>query len=191
MALLIRYAWINFEQASITHSGRWLQTCILLSLLCCLPSAWADSTEEYRIKAAFLYNFASFTEWPASLGNTLNLCIYGPDPFGEDLDKLIGRSVAGRNLSVRRTNSVEALSGCQIVFISRPAIANLPHVLDSLNGKPVLTVADSTGAARQGVTLNMGTAQNRVQFEANLAAARNNGLVLSAKLLRLATEVHQ
>ena len=159
----------------------------LLSLLCCLAPARADNQAEYRIKAAFLYNFVSFTEWPATLGTTLHLCVYGPDPFGEDLDKLQGRTVAGRSLAVQRSNSVDALGNCQVVFITRPLIGNLARVLDSLSGKPVLTVADSPGAARQGVALNLGLEQNKVLFEANPGAA--HGLVLSSKLLRLAWEV--
>jgi hypothetical protein len=163
----------------------------LLGLLCCVSPALADNVDEYRLKAAFIYNFASFTEWPAGLGNTLNLCIYGPDPFGQNLDTLQGRSVAGRNLAVRRTNSVDALANCQIVFITRPLISNLPRVFDNLNGKPVLTVADSPGAARLGVILNMDTEQNRIQFEANLGSARGSGLLLSSKLLRLAKEIFQ
>lgn len=163
----------------------------LLSLLCCVPSAWADNLAEYRLKAAFLYNFVSFTEWSAGLGNTLNLCVYGPDPFGADLDKLQGRSVAGRSLAVRRTNSVDALVNCQVVFITRPVIGNLPRVLDQLSGKPVLTVADTPGAARQGVAINMGMEQNKILFEVNLGAAHDNGLALSSKLLRLAKEIYQ
>jgi hypothetical protein len=163
----------------------------LLSLLCWGQTALADSPSEYRLKAAFLYNFITFTEWPAGAGDTLNLCVYGPDPFGEDLDKLQGKSVAGRSLAVRRTNSVNGLANCQIVFITRPMIDNLSGVLDGLNGRPVLTVADSLGAARQGVAINMGTENNKVNFEANLGAARGNGLNLSSKLLRLAKEVYQ
>jgi hypothetical protein len=163
----------------------------LLSLLCCGQTALADNLSEYRLKAAFLYNFITFTEWPAGTGNTLNLCVYGPDPFGEDLDKLQGKSVAGRSLAVRRTNSVNGLGNCQIVFITRPMIDNLSGVLNDLNGRPVLTVADSPGAARQGVAINMGTEQNKVNFEANLGVARASGLNLSSKLLRLAREVYR
>jgi hypothetical protein len=163
----------------------------LLSLLCFVQVARADSLSEYRLKAAFLYNFITFTEWPAGMGNTLNLCVYGPDPFGEDLDKLQGKNVAGRSLAIQRTNSVNGLGNCQIVFITRPMIDNLSRVLDDLNGKPVLTVADSPGAARQGVAINMGTEQNKVNFTANLGAARANGLNLSSKLLHLAREVYQ
>ena len=70
-------------------------------------------------------------------------------------------------------------------------IDNLPRVLDTLFAKLVLTVADSPGGMRQGVILNMGTKQSKVTFEANLAAARSNGLNLSSKLLNLASEVRQ
>lgn len=163
----------------------------LLGLLCCLPPVRAESQAEYRLKAVFLYNFISFTAWPAGVGNPLNLCVYGPDPFGEDLDKLQGRSVAGRSLAVRRTNSVDGLENCQIVFITHPVIGNLPRVLDNLRGKPVLTLADSPGVARQGVAINMSTEQQKINFEANMGAARDNGLFLSSQLLRLAKEVFQ
>jgi len=162
-----------------------------LALLCCASQSAADTLAEYRIKAAFLVNFVTFTEWPDEVGNTLNLCVYGPDPFGWELGKFQGRSVSGRSLAVTRVNSVDKLESCQIVFITRPVIDNLLRVLDSLSGKPVLTVADSPGAMRQGVALNLGTRQSRVTFEANLATARGNGLNLSSKLLNLASEVRQ
>ncbi len=163
----------------------------MLVLLGCASQAAADNLAEYRIKAAFLVNFATFTEWPASVGNTLNLCVYGPDPFGAELDKFKGRNVGGRSLVATRINSVDKLGNCQIVFITRPVIDNLLRVLDNLSGKPVLTVADSPGAMLQGVVLNIGTRESRMTFEANLAAARGNGLNLSSKLLNLASEVRQ
>ncbi|NTV95473.1 MAG: YfiR family protein [Thiobacillus sp.] len=144
---------------------------------------------EYRLKAAFLYNFVVYTEWPATLNGNLNLCVYGPDPFGEELDKLQGKEASGRAIAVHRINTVDGLDGCQMVFVARPVIGNLPRVLDNLAGRPVLTVADRPGAVRQGIMLNMSTDQGRITFEANLAAVRDSGLNLSAKLLRLATEV--
>jgi hypothetical protein len=165
----------------------------LLRLLACLlgllygevPARAAESTE-YQLKAAFLFNFVAFTEWPASVGGTLQVCVYGQDPFGAELDKLQGRRVGSRGLAVHRTGSVDALASCQVVFISRSAIGNQQRVFDVLNGKPVLTVADSPGAARQGVVLNMVTEQDKVSFTANPGVARSRGLGLSAKLLRLA-----
>jgi hypothetical protein len=94
-------------------------------------------------------------------------------------------------LAVRRIAAGESLAGCQIVFISASEISSLSIVLERLNGSTVLTVADSPGAARRGVALNMAVAQNKVTFEANLLAARGARLNLSSKLLRLATQVIQ
>jgi hypothetical protein len=146
---------------------------------------------EYRLKAAFLYNFALFTDWPTGTGRALNLCVYGADPFGNDIDALQGKPVGERLLAVRRTPAGGSLAGCQIIFIAPSAIGGLPQVLGELHGRVALTVADSPDAARHGVALNMSVVQDKVSFEANLSAARSAGLNLSSKLLRLATQVIQ
>lgn len=155
------------------------------------PQASAQALDEYRIKAAFLVNFAGYTEWPATVRTPLNLCVYGPDPFGAELDRFQGMNVGGRSLAVARVKNVDQLGGCQIVFITRPMNDNLQRVLDALDGSPVLTVADSPGAVRRGAMLNLSTRQSRVVFEANLKSVRGNGLNLSSKLLNLASEVIQ
>jgi len=154
-------------------------------------SAQGEDLPEYRLKTAFAYNFIAYIEWPASTGNVLNLCIYGNDPFGKEIDGLQGKVVAGRTLSVLRKASAEPLKDCQVVFIAASTLDHLPRTLESLRGRPVLTIADSPGAMRRGVVLNMNLAQGKVTFEANLQAARAAGLGLSSKLLRLATEVQQ
>jgi hypothetical protein len=153
--------------------------------------ASAEEPSEYQLKAAFLYNFALFTEWPAGTDKSLTLCVYGNDAFGEELDALQGKPVGDRILAVRRTPLGGAVASCQIVFITSSAIDNLPRVLDGLRGRATLTVADSPGAALSGVAINMTVARNKVAFEANLAAARAAGINLSSKLLRLATQVIQ
>jgi len=152
----------------------------------------AQEVAEYRLKAALLYNFALFVEWPPEDGgNTLNLCIQGTDPFGKEIDALQGKPVGGRSIAVLRRLATEPVKGCQIVFIAPSAIGALPRVLEGVAGRPVLTVADTPGAARQGVVLNMTVSENKVAFEANQLAARSAGLKLSSKLLRLASEVIQ
>ncbi len=153
--------------------------------------AWGQDLPEYRLKAAFLYNFTAFTEWPADVGSTLNLCIVGADPFGAEIEPLTGKKVGERSLAVQRKSTPESLKGCHLVFITAAANGQLPRMLDALRGQPVLTVADAPGAVHQGVMLNMAVAQGRVTFEANLVAARSARLNLSSKLLRLATEVVQ
>ena len=103
----------------------------------------------------------------------------------------IGKVVGERLIAVRREPASDSADGCQIVFISAPAIGSLPGLLERLRGRPTLTVADSPGAVHRGVALNLSVAGNKVTFEANLPAARSAGLNLSSKLLRLATEVVQ
>lgn len=154
-------------------------------------AAAADEVPEYRIKAAFVYNFIVFTEWPAEVGPTLNLCVHGADPFGKEIDGLQGKAAAGRTIAVQRRAAGEPLRGCQAVFFSAASVEAAPRLVDALRTAPVLTIADSPGALRQGIALNMRLAQDRVAFEVNLTAARAAGVTLSSKLLRLATEVMQ
>lgn len=153
------------------------------------PLAFADGLAESKVKAAFLHNFMTLTEWPAETGKTLTLCSYGVDPFGENLEKLQNKLIAGRSVTLRRINSVDNLDNCQVVFISAAVIGNLPRVLDKITDRAVLTIADSAGAARQGVALNMAADQGKVSIEINLSAARRQGLNLSYKLIQVATEV--
>jgi len=155
-------------------------------------TAIADSDlPEYRLKAAFLYNFALFTEWPSAVGPQLHLCVVGEDPFGPELALLEGKTVGERRLVVDRQIPIESLASCQLVFISASGLHALPRVLHRLEGMPALTVADTPGSIADGVVLNMTLAHSRITFEANLEAARAAGLTLSSKLLRLATEVRQ
>jgi YfiR/HmsC-like len=171
----------------------WFWRLLGLGLLCLLfePSARSQALTEYQLKAAFLYNFAAFTEWPPQVGSVLTLCIYGRDPFGAEIDELNGKATGTRTLTIQRKSNPAALQGCQILFIPSADIGQLPHLLDSLRGLPVLVVADSPGAAHLGATLNMKLVQGRMTFEANLIAARSAGLKLSARMLTLATEVIQ
>ena len=172
-------------------SARMVACGLGLVLMALAPRAFSDDLPEYRLKAAFLYNFALFTEWPGETGSTLNLCVYGRDPFGAELDALQGKPVGNRRMAIRRVISVEGLSGCQLVFIADPSAGAIATVLSAVHGAAVLTVADAPGAAKRGVALNMNVVNNRITFEANLAAARAANVNLSSKLLSLATEVLQ
>jgi hypothetical protein len=185
-ALAVPGSWCH----AVKKRGRRESVWALCLLSWCL-SAHAADPPEYRLKAAFVYNFALFTEWPGDAGMPLNLCVYGSDPFGPEIDVLQGKAIGDRTLAVYRKPVGTALTGCQIVFIAHSAIGRAAQVLKELQGSAVLTVADSPGAARQGVVLNMSVSQNKVSFEANLLAARDAGIKLSSKLLRLATEVIQ
>ena len=173
------------------RSARMPAWCLGLAFIAFAPAAVSNDLPEYRLKTAFLYNFALFTEWPADIGATLNLCVFGPDPFGEEIDALQGKPVGNRRIVIRRVTSAAGLTVCQIVFIASPSGDGISRALSTLRGATVLTIADVPGAAKQGVALNMTVVNNKIPFEANLTAARAANLKLSSKLLSLATEVLQ
>ncbi|MDQ2642086.1 MAG: YfiR family protein [Pseudomonadota bacterium] len=164
-------------------------TVLLLFALAGAGSGRAAEPSEYQLKAAVLYNFALFTDWPADVGSTLKLCVHGSDPFGPELDELQGKAVHQRHISVERKAAPYTLRSCQIVFISRSSADLLPDTLQRLQGTPALTVAESAGATRQGVMLNMDVSASKITFSANVKAAQQARLTLSSKLLKLATEV--
>lgn len=151
----------------------------------------APWTNERELKVAFVYNFMLFTQWPAEVGATLNLCVDGADSFGHAVDALQGKAVGARRIAVQHKARGESLQACQLVFIADQVELGLARVLDELSGMPVLTVADSPDAAHRGCGLSMNIANNKVAFEVNLQVVRAAGIKLSSKLLRLATEVIQ
>ena len=170
-----------------------------LSVLCgCMLSTSYGMAEEghltgneNELKVAFLYNFALFTEWPSDETGPLVFCILGADYFGKEVDALQGKIVGGRTTAVVRKGGGESLKNCHVVFIGAQVMGGVARVLDEVRERPVLTVADSVGAARQGVALNMLVERNKISFEANLQPVRVARLQLSSKLLRLATRVYQ
>ncbi len=161
----------------------------VLHLLLTAPAVLADPLQEYRLKAAFLYNFALFTEWPEDGNAALTVCVAGPDTFGGELAALNGKAVGLRRIRVTWADIDGPLAGCHLVFIPASANDAIPNVIAQLAGRPVLTVADSQGAAQRGVMLNMTVAQDKIVFEANTRAARSARIGLNSKLLRLATQV--
>lgn len=161
------------------------------SLLLASLETFAQATAEYQVKAGFLYNFIAFTEWPARVGSPLPLCIYGANPFGNELDALEGKTVNGRILTVRNPGSLDQLKGCRVLFVADSAIGSLPRILEVVRGEPVLVVADSKDALDAGVGINMLLRQGKIAFEVNLPVTLRAELSLSSKLLRLASKVRQ
>ncbi|HEY1786595.1 MAG TPA: YfiR family protein [Verrucomicrobiae bacterium] len=147
---------------------------------------------EYQVKAAFLYNFGKFVEWPtndfASTNSPLVIGVYGENPFGNDLASVVqGRNIDGHPV-VTRTVSLNDLKGCQIVFIASSEQKNVGQILGALNGAGVLTVTENMSPFQSGVMINFILQDDRIRFEINNTAAEKVGLKLSSKLLMLATK---
>ncbi len=156
----------------------------------------AQGASEYSVKAAFLYNFAKFVEWPPGAfengGTPLIVGVVGSDPFGGTLDQAIqGKAVNGRQLIVRRFSLGQNLRECHILFISSSERKRLPQIIDSLRGTGVLTIGEMDQFNQQGGIINFVIDRGKVRFEINAGAAEQARLRLSSKLLALAKSVRR
>ena len=146
---------------------------------------------EYKVKAAFLYNFAKLTEWPAGTfadtNTPITIGILGRDPFGPQLEEITrGKIVEGRAIVVTRFERVDEVRACQVLFISNSESGRLSYILSRLAGRPILTVGEMRQFAGQGGAIGLVKQGEEVHFEVNLDAVEASQLKLSSKLLRLA-----
>lgn len=167
-------------------------------ILIASPAASQETPKvsEYQVKAAFLYNFAKFVEWPdgthSSADSPLRVGVLGKDPFGEILERTFkGRTAQGRSFSIARSDNPQDLLTCHIVFIRPPEEGTLIPLLKAFDGRPVLTVGEMEGFARSGGVINLYLQEKQVRFEINPTAAERAGLKISSKLLQLARLVRE
>ena len=151
--------------------------------------------EEYKVKAAFLYKFTKFIEWPANVfkgaDDPILLCILGNDPFGDALNSLNDKTVGGRKIAVKTSSDPESVNGCHIIFVSESEREILSTILKAVKNRHALTVGDMQGFAEAGGVINFFMADNNVRFEINVDAAQREGLTISSQLLKLAKIVRE
>ena len=151
------------------------------------------SLREYQIKAAFLYNFVKFVEWPAEAfaetDGTITIGVLGEDPFGAALETLQGKTVKGRKLVIKRFKDLQDLQSSHILFISSSEKEHLPQIFETLKDVSALTVGEMAQFAHGGGIINFTRRKNKIRFEINVDAAERAGLKISSKLLRLAKVV--
>lgn len=150
--------------------------------------------DEYQVKAAFLYNFARFVDWPpqafAGPNEPLLICVLGEDPFGKALDNAVdGRKIEGRAIAVRRISDAHATRGCHMLFVSASERKRVLTLLASASGSGLLTVGDSDSATAEGMIINFILDGDKVRFAINVAAAERQKLRFSSRLLSLAVSV--
>jgi hypothetical protein len=186
----------SINSATRTQSFNSIARCAAVALLGTMfllcARANAQEASEYQVKAAFLYNFAKFVEWPAGTGVDAPLVIgvLGKDPFGSQIDRAVeGKTVNGRRLMIKRFSSLEAYEYCHILFVSSSEKNNLAHIIAAVRNSSVLTVSETERFAHIGGIINFVTIENRIRFEINQAAAERAGLKISSKLLSLARVV--
>jgi hypothetical protein len=176
-----------------------LAVVVLASFLLALVApvqAQGQAAEEHEVKAAFLYNFTKFVEWPRGAfpddGAPVVVGVFGPDPFGPTLDEIVAGKRAGeRPLVIRRLDSSDGLAACHVLFVSSAKAAELVRLLPSLAHRPILTVGETDGFCETGGIVQFVMVQRKVRFRINTTAAERAGLKISSRLLDLAEVVRQ
>ncbi len=160
-------------------------------------SPQASQPSEYQLKAAFLFNFAKFIDWPdksfATPQSPFMLCVIGQDPFGGALDEYLAKTMDGRTVQVAHFPSASVVSGvrhCQITFVSASEKLHFRDVVESLKGTSGLLVGDADGFVAAGGMIEFTLEDNHIRFAINPDAAERANLKLSSKLLALAKIVH-
>ena len=167
-------------------------------IICCcwamagfLPSLLlhAQPVPEYELKAAFVYNFALFTDWPTDTtyeGNTLNICVNHRSALRVPLVSLSEKPVKGRRVAVRFLSSPDSLRNCHVLFVDSVDRDQWGQMRKSLAGMSILTISDDEEIGHDGSIIALAMDRNRIVFDIDMRAARQARLVLSSKLLRLA-----
>lgn len=169
----------------------------ILSLACLLLSgaslarAQESQPSEYQLKAAFLYNFAKFVEWPPTVlpqnSSPFIIGILGENPFNDELKKsVVGKKILDHPISVVSFPNAKEATNCHILFICTSEKKRLPEIFQALGNANVLTVGETERFIESGGVINFTREGNKIRFEISDDAAKRAGLKISSKLLSLA-----
>jgi len=150
----------------------------------------ADATPEYKLKSAFIYNFATFIDWPEKTGKALTLCVAAPQAEMEYFSLLEGKPVGDMTVAVRHLEEGISAEGCRILFVAESESDGFEDWLSEVGDEQVLTVAESEKWLKKGVMIALLLQDKRIVFDVNIAAAKEVGVDINSKLLRLARKVY-
>lgn len=144
-----------------------------------------------QVKAAFLFNFARYVEWPESAfagpDSAIRICLIGGDGFREVLSAAVsGRTVGERPVEVLPLASLDDAARCHLLFFEEEAVAQGAAVAERIGSQAVFTISDRAGFAADGGIANFILVDQKIRFEINPRAAKRAGLKISSSLLRLA-----
>jgi hypothetical protein len=151
-------------------------------------SAPDNSDIELRLKAAYIYNFAKFIEWPAgTAAGPVRIGVLGHGDLASPLEETVrGKSVAGRAIKVTPIGAVTDADCCEILLIERSESRHAKEIAHTLAGKPVLTVSDDENGSKDGIMISFQLVEESVRFQINQDAATHAGLKISSQLLKVA-----
>ena len=179
--------------------GWWGMLAACLFTLCMeSAAAVAQSTErdvvERQVKAAYLYKFGSYVEWPERAfpqsDNTIKIGIIGAGPLADELTQMVaGRSINGRQMSVRKMKPGDSHAGLHILFIGSASNDRLAEILAAVKGSPVLTITEAEDGLSLGAMINFVIVDGKLRFEVAPRTAQQGNLNISARLLSAALKV--
>lgn len=148
----------------------------------------SDTTSDVAVKAALIYNFAKFAEWPALPADApIAACVVGDDRIAAALVETVrGQQIAGHGIEVTRPQDVGGWRTCHLLYIADAAIGRSAGGIDTITSLPVLTISDGKDFARAGGIIELYIDAGRMRFAINVDAANRSGLHLSSRLLGLA-----
>jgi hypothetical protein len=184
-------------RSTICVRSRLIEVIVAASVICSLVvlgpthmSGQDDDDAEYRVKLAFLFNFAQFVEWPADdfsgANSPLEICVAGPNPFTGVEQEVRGRRVAGHPIEIKRLKADDDPRVCQMVFVRARESKWAGRILAAVRTSDTLTVGEAKGFALRGGAINFTAEGNRLRFEINVNATTRSRLKISSKLLALA-----
>ena len=155
-----------------------------------IPAALGQVSDEYGLKAAFLYKLTKFVEWPAQSfqpGDPLVICVLGKNPFGSALKEAVqGKTAQDRPLAVEAIEGAGKVCACHVLFVSSSERKHLPSIMAATAAKDILTVGDTDSFIAGGGAVNLRLEEGKIRIEINPGAAETHHLKISSKLLSLA-----
>lgn len=185
--------------AGAPAARRFPATCragVLVAAAILIPSAYARiaagqevAVTEYQVKAAFLYNFAKFVDWPAEAfggeSAAFTLCVLGDEAFASAHQSLAGKTVKGRAVAVRRVAGATDARECHMLFVGTTDGGEVAPILAGI-GRHTLTVGETSDFTRHGGVINLTRIDNKIRFEIDREAGERSGFRFSSQLLKLA-----
>ncbi|MBN1237995.1 MAG: YfiR family protein [Gammaproteobacteria bacterium] len=155
-------------------------------------AARESAYSEEEVKAAFLYNFGSYVQWPVAdrPNDTISIAVLAAPEVAAELERFVrGRTIAGRPVRVHRLREISDLEGDEVLFIGAAENGRLSQLIDALDGSPTLVVSDAPDGLSEGAMINFRLVERRVRFEVSVPRAQEAGLMLSSRLLSAALRV--
>jgi YfiR/HmsC-like len=174
--------------------------CLLAGCLAFIaPLALSEETgvsKEYQIKAAFVYNFTKFVEWPersfADASSPIVIGAFCPQPVSAELERVVrDRKVNGRSVVVKKLDAAEEARSTHVLFICASQEAQIANIESAISGLPVVTVGESARFVEAGGMIYLVREDDKVRFEINMQPAERRGVKVSAQLQKLARLVRR